>query len=83
MEAVSTVSSKGRITIPKPIRDECRIRAGDRIVFRSTEHGAVIIRAPDLADLTAIVPVPEGREMAAWDKIRQMTREAKAMCLDR
>ena len=29
----ATITSKGRVTLPKPIRDELRLRPGDKIDF--------------------------------------------------
>jgi len=39
MEA--TLTSKGQLTIPKPIRDQLRLHAGDRLEFFVQEGGHV------------------------------------------
>lgn len=44
---MSTVTSKGQVTIPKAIRDELGIRPGDEIVFEETEDGYAIRKAVD------------------------------------
>jgi len=42
--AVSTVTSKGQITIPKEIRDRLRLRTGHRVEFQVDQEGQVILR---------------------------------------
>jgi len=42
--AEGTVSSKGRITIPKKIRDYLRLRTGRRVEFQIDRQGHVIMR---------------------------------------
>jgi AbrB family looped-hinge helix DNA binding protein len=37
--AVSTVTSKGQITIPKEIRDRLRLQAGHRVEFQIDRQG--------------------------------------------
>jgi len=45
MEGESTLTSKGRTTIPKEIRDGLGMRPGDRIKFTLLPDGTVIMRA--------------------------------------
>lgn len=40
----STVSSKGRITIPKVVREHLALKAGDRVYFSIREDGTVILK---------------------------------------
>jgi len=37
----ATVTSKGQITIPKPIRDRLDIEAGEKVLFRFDEAGSL------------------------------------------
>ena len=39
--AISTITSRGRITIPKEIRDQLRLRTGDKIDFRAEKGGSL------------------------------------------
>ncbi len=41
----ATVTSKGQITIPKPIRDTLHLREGDKVDFIISEKGDAIMRA--------------------------------------
>jgi len=41
---VSTVTSKGQITIPKEIRDRLRLQTGHQVEFQVDRQGQVIMR---------------------------------------
>jgi antitoxin PrlF len=43
--AAATLTSKGQVTIPKPVRDALGIDSGDRIEFVETEKGQFAIVA--------------------------------------
>ena len=43
--ATATVSTSGRVTIPKAVRDALRLKAGDTLNFTLRSDGAVILRA--------------------------------------
>ena len=62
---VSKLSSKGQITVPKPIREKLGIRAGDRIVYVIKPSGAVFIRKIALTDEAYLNSV--GETMNEWN----------------
>lgn len=37
----TTVTSKGQVTIPKPVRDLLGIKPGSKVVFRKTDDGTI------------------------------------------
>lgn len=43
MQTVSTLSSKGQITIPKTIRSRHNLKSGDKIDFLEDDQGTVTI----------------------------------------
>jgi antitoxin PrlF len=45
----TTVTSKGQVTIPKPVRDLLGVRPGSRVEFRQTADGSVVIEKADSA----------------------------------
>lgn len=49
---LATMTSKGQVTVPKPIRDKLRLKPGDRIEFLLEESGARI--TPVKAPVTAL-----------------------------
>lgn len=61
-----TVTSKGRVTIPKSVRDALNLRPGDRIDF-GVRDGAIVgrvRRGPDVMELFRRLP---GIDQTAYD----------------
>jgi antitoxin PrlF len=46
---ITTVTSKGQVTIPKSVRKAARINPGDKVVVRATASGGVYVGHPDAA----------------------------------
>jgi AbrB family looped-hinge helix DNA binding protein len=44
---MATVTSKGQVTIPKPIRDHLGIGPGSQVAFRRAEDGSIVIEKAD------------------------------------
>lgn len=71
----ATVSSKGQITIPKPIRESLGLKEGKKVVFILEKNEAVMV--PEVEN-----PVEELKELRNEMKlsvaeIRQMMSESK------
>jgi antitoxin PrlF len=43
----TTVTSKGQVTIPKPVRDHLGIGPGSQIAFRRATDGSIVIEKAD------------------------------------
>lgn len=43
----TTVTSKGQVTIPKPVRDHLGIGPGSRVDFRRNAEGGILIEKAD------------------------------------
>ena len=57
MSTESTLTSKGQTTIPKPIRDSLRMKAGDRMTFTLMPDGVVLMRVKNkrVSDLAGLL----------------------------
>jgi antitoxin PrlF len=72
MDIAARLTSKGQITIPKPVRDALKLDEGDQVVFRVIEgERAILARTPDLLELAGSVPVPPEVRGLPWDEIRR------------
>lgn len=66
MSTDATLTGKGQITIPKPIRDSLCMKAGDKMSFTLLPDGVVILRVKNrqVSDLAGLLykkgrkPVP-------------------------
>jgi len=74
MDVRAKVTSKGQVTIPKPVRDALGVGAGDELLFRVIEGHAVVARTPDFLDLAASVEVPPELRGRPWQEIRSLAR---------
>jgi len=50
--ATASITSKGRITLPKKIRERLGVAEGDRIAFRESPDGTIVIEPETLALLS-------------------------------
>ncbi len=60
------MTSKGQITLPKEIRDRLGLRPGDRVRFRETAEGTIVVEAEttDLMDLFGALAPPRDRHVS-------------------
>lgn len=78
MDAAARVTSKGQVTVPKPVRDALGIKEGDEVVFRVEGNRAVLARTPAFLDLAGSVPIPAAKRNVAWDEVLRRTRADRA-----
>jgi AbrB family looped-hinge helix DNA binding protein len=78
MDLEARISSKGQVTVPKPVRDALGLAEGDRVVFRIQGHRAVLARTPDLLDLAGVVSVPASKRGRSWAHVRSSARGTRA-----
>ena len=77
VDVSATVTSKGQVTIPAPLRDRLGLKAGDRVRFVEGPDGRVTVeRRPtlSLADLRGIVKLDRP---VTGDEIDRWCREAR------
>ena len=70
--AKASVTSKGRVTIPKMIRERARIHSGTELDFQLELDGSILIRPVkrDISELKGIVKVKE-RKLATLEEIKK------------
>ncbi len=58
--ATSTLTSKGQITLPRPIRDKLGLATGDRVEFVELPSGQIALQPAidDVRALKGLVPKP-------------------------
>jgi antitoxin PrlF len=78
MHASAKLTSKGQVTIPKPVRDALDLHDGDELVFRVERSRAVIAKTPNFLDLAGSVSVPAAKRGTPWDEIVRRTRRQRA-----
>ena len=76
-EEISTVSSKGQTTVPKPVRQALGVNEGDQIAFRVDENGVTLRRANEDRDpaIGAFLSFLAKDMEAHPEKLRSLTPE--------
>lgn len=71
------VTSKGQITIPKPVRDGLGVETGDRVEFVELERGvySLVAATRDIRDLKGVVPKP-AKPVSVEDMNKAVRRHA-------
>ena len=73
----AVVTSKGQITIPKPVRDGLGVETGDRVEFVEFERGVytVVAATRDIRDLKGTIPKP-AKPVSVEDMNKAVRRHA-------
>jgi AbrB family looped-hinge helix DNA binding protein len=79
----SNVNSKGRVTIPKQVRDRLGIRAGSTVAFELNDSGEIVLRCVAQADgQPASVPVSRFAKLRRRATVKMRTEEIMALTRD-
>ena len=78
MDVAARVTSKGQVTLPKPVRDALGIRQGDAVVFRVEGDRAVMTKTPEFLGLAGTIEVPAAKRNVAWDDVLRRTRAVRS-----
>jgi AbrB family looped-hinge helix DNA binding protein len=75
----ATLTSKGQLTLPKPIRDRLRLAAGDRVDFVVKDDGTVVLRpvTVDVRDLRGLLE-RKGRKPLSIEAMNAVIRRRAA-----
>lgn len=79
--ALATITSQGRVTIPKPVRDSLGLSSGDKIEITVTEEGVAVIRpiSKKVDDVFGKLHKPDRRAAS----IEEMNRVVRQQMKDR
>jgi antitoxin PrlF len=72
------MTSKGRVTIPKTVREAPDLHDGDELLFRVEDSRAVVAKTPDFISMAGSVAVPPDKRGTPWDDVLRETRRARA-----
>lgn len=78
MDVPATLTSKGQITLPKPVREALDLKEGDRVLFRVLEGRAVLAKVEDFLDLAGSVKVSPEKRGKSWAAIKASTWRRRA-----
>ncbi|HJT59010.1 MAG TPA: type II toxin-antitoxin system PrlF family antitoxin [Ktedonobacteraceae bacterium] len=75
-EFISTITSKGQVTIPAEVRKHLGVAATDKIAFVIDDQGAVQLRVPHYPTVTSLSGTA-GRlkKPLSWQEIQQIAYE--------
>jgi len=76
--STTTVTKKGQITIPKPIRDRLGLKEGDKVIAKFCENEVYIRKITSIFDLEGSVRVPEKVKKLGWKEIEKKAHENMA-----
>ena len=73
MQAKAKVTIKGRVTIPKKIREQLNIRPSDFVLFVRKGNEVVIKPARTLLDLRGVIKTD--KKIEDWEKVRDNAKK--------
>ena len=71
MDVAAKITSSGRVTIPKTVREALKLPEADQVVFRVIDgERAILARTSDLLELAGSVPGPRSVRGLERDELR-------------
>ncbi|MDP9264501.1 MAG: AbrB/MazE/SpoVT family DNA-binding domain-containing protein [Chloroflexota bacterium] len=77
MEVSARLRSKGRVTLPRAVREALSLEEVDRLVFRVEGRRAILARTPDLLAMAGSVSVPAAKRGTPWAEVIRQTHRAR------
>jgi AbrB family looped-hinge helix DNA binding protein len=75
-EIISTVSSKGQVTIPAEVRKHLGISEGDKLSFVIEDEGGVRVEAPRYHNIASLRGAAGSLEQPlSWEEMQEIARE--------
>ena len=75
-EIISTITSKGQVTIPAEVRNYLGIKTNDRIAFVIDSEGGVRIRVPHYPDIASLRGAAGSlKKPLSWQEMQEIAYE--------
>ncbi len=75
-EIISTITSKGQVTVPAEIRRHLGLKKNDKISFVIEEEGDVRLKAPRYPSVSSLRGAAGSlKNPLSWSKMREIARE--------
>lgn len=75
-EIVSTITSKGQVTIPVEVRRRLGVAASDKVVFIISDHGDIGLRKPRFPTVASLRGAAGSlKRPLSWSQTREIARE--------
>lgn len=75
-EVISTISSKGQLTIPAEVRRHLGVQSHDKVAFVIESEGEVKLRVPRYTDIDSVVGKAGSlRTPLSWREMRTIAKE--------
>jgi len=72
----ATVTSKGQVTIPKPVREDLHLRSGSKVMFVSSPEG-VVMRPKSDDPIRDLIRLSENHRNLSESEIKELMAEEK------
>lgn len=72
--AVSTITSKGQVTIPDVIRRQVKLQAGDQIEWEVSETGKIEVRRAGMSLDELVTILPRRKKAVSLDEMERQVR---------
>lgn len=75
-EIVSTITSKGQVTIPAEVRRHLGIGQGDKLAFVIDERGTIALKVPRYSDVASLAGAAGALDTPVdWDRVQEIAHE--------
>lgn len=75
-EIVSTLTSKGQVTIPAEVRKHLGLHQGDKLAFVIDDDGNVALQVPTYSSIASLAGAAGSlHERRSWEEMREIARE--------
>jgi AbrB family looped-hinge helix DNA binding protein len=75
-EILSTITSKGQVTLPKAVRDHLGVSTHDRVSFVIAEDGTITLQVPRFPTIASLAGIAGTLDQPrSWAEMRQIARD--------